>query len=98
MPWHVRLWLVVIIVRDKIGDGVFRKELAEFGIKLRGQRLVMRHDQSWFLQLLNDGCHRECFAGGCRTQQDLVLESALDAFDQLSDGFRLVTGGLEGSV
>jgi hypothetical protein len=33
-----------------------------------------------------------------RALQHLMLESALDAFDQLPDGFRLVTGGLEGGV
>ena len=41
---HVSLWLVVVVVRDKILDGVFRKKLAHFGIQLRGQGFVGRHD------------------------------------------------------
>jgi hypothetical protein len=58
----------------------------------------MRHDQSRLLQLLYDRGNRKRFAGGGGPQQDLVLESSLDAVYQLSDGFRLVAGGLEGSV
>jgi hypothetical protein len=49
-------------------------------------------------QLLDDRGDRECFASSCRAQQDLVFESVVDAFDKLPDGFRLVAGGLEGSV
>ena len=40
----VCFWLVVIEIRDKIVDFVFRKELAKFGIKLSSESLVMRQD------------------------------------------------------
>ncbi len=98
VPRHVGLRLVVIVVGDEIRDGVFREELAELGVELRRQGLVVRHDQGRFLQLLDDRGDREGLAGAGRAQQDLVLESALDAVDKLADGFRLVAGGLEGGV
>jgi hypothetical protein len=94
----VGLRLVVIIVRNKIGNGVLREEILELGIQLRGQGFVVRHDQRRFLQLLDDGGNREGLASAGRTQQDLVLASVLDALHKLVDGFRLVAGGLEGSV
>ena len=50
------------------------------------------------LQLLNDRGDRKGLAGAGGAQQNLVLQAALDAFDQLSNGFRLIAGGLEGGV
>ncbi len=37
---NVRLGLVIVVVRDEVLDRVVRKELAEFGVQLRGERLV----------------------------------------------------------
>ena len=56
----------------------------------------MGHDEGWFLNLLDDRGYGERFAGAGCAEQDLVLESALDAFNKQTDGFRLVAGGLEG--
>ena len=98
MAGHVGLRLVVVVVGDKVLDRVFREELLELGVELRRQGLVVRHDQGRLLQLLDDRGHREGLTGAGGAQQDLVFQSALDAFDQLSDGFRLVAGGLEGGI
>jgi hypothetical protein len=58
----------------------------------------MRHDQGWFLELLDDRSDRERFAGCSRTQQYLVLKPMLDTFDKLLDGFWLVASEMEGCV
>ena len=42
---QVRLGLVVVEVADEVLDGVVREELAELGVELRGQRLVVRQHQ-----------------------------------------------------
>ncbi len=34
---HIGFWLVVVVVRNKILDGVFREKLLEFRVKLGGQ-------------------------------------------------------------
>ena len=44
-PRQVRLGLVVVEVADEVLDGVVREELAELGVQLGGQRLVVRQDQ-----------------------------------------------------
>ena len=48
------------------------------------------------MELLDDRGNCIGLPGTSRTQQDLVLEPALDAVHELADGFRLVAGGLEG--
>jgi hypothetical protein len=40
--WHVRFRLVVIVIADEVLDGVLWEERAEFVIKLRRERLVVR--------------------------------------------------------
>ena len=42
---QVRLGLVVVEVADEVLDGVVREELAELGVELRGERLVVGQDQ-----------------------------------------------------
>ena len=44
-PGQVRLGLVVVEVADEVLDRVLREELAELGVELRGERLVVREDQ-----------------------------------------------------
>jgi hypothetical protein len=58
----------------------------------------MSHDQGWFLNLLDDRGDCECFAGAGGAEQYLVLEVPLDSIHELADGFRLVTGWLEGGA
>ena len=42
---QVRLGLVVVEVADEVLDRVLREELAELGVELRGERLVVGEDQ-----------------------------------------------------
>ena len=48
---NVGFWLVVIIVTDKIGDGIMRKKLFEFAAKLCGKRFIVGNDERWPIQL-----------------------------------------------
>ena len=58
----VRLGLIVVVVGDKILDGVFREKFTEFRTELRGKRFVVREHERRAIQLCNDVCHRERFA------------------------------------
>ena len=58
----------------------------------------MRHHQRRALHLGDDLRHGVSLAGASGTQQHLVLVTLVDPIHQLADGFRLVTGGMEGSL
>ena len=68
MSGNIGFRLIVIIIRNKILNRVFRKEIFEFRVKLRGQSLIVGHDQRGHLQLLNHRCNGECFARASRAQ------------------------------
>ena len=51
---HVRLGLVVVVVRNEVLDRVVREELAELAVELRRERLVVRHHQRRALHALDD--------------------------------------------
>ena len=44
-PGQVRLGLVVVEVADEVLDRVVREELAELGVELGGERLVVGEDE-----------------------------------------------------
>ena len=89
---HIRLGLVVIVIRDKILDRVFREELPELGIKLGRQRLVRGQDQCRPTAPGNHIGHGVGLARACHTQQRLVGQPVLQPFHQLGNRCRLVTG------
>jgi hypothetical protein len=90
--WNVRFRLVVVVVRDKVLDSVFREELPHLGIELRRKRLVRSHDERWTSEPRNNMRHRVRLAGAGDTQQSLIRETVADAFDELLDRFRLIAG------
>ena len=87
---HVRLGLVVIVVRHEVHHGVVGKELLQLAGQLRRQRLVRSHDQRGLLHGLDDLCHGERLAGTGDAQQVLIAQALLDAGRQLLDGLRLI--------
>ena len=95
---HICLRLVVIVVGDKILDGVLRKELLELAVELRGQRLVVRDNQRRLLELLDDIRHRVGLSGACHAEQGLHLVAFPEAFHQFPDRLRLISGRLIGCV
>ena len=56
-PGQVRLGLVVVEVADEVLDRVVREELAELGVELGGERLVVGEDERRLLVRL-DGLRR----------------------------------------
>ena len=94
MPGNIGFRLIVIIVGDEVFDRIVGKEFLEFGIKLGCKRFVVSHNQSRFLDLLDDVGHGECFTGAGGAKQHLMSASGTDAFNQLGYGLRLVSHGL----
>ena len=54
--------LVVVVVADEVLDGIVREQLPEFGVELRGERLVGRQHQGGAAPTRDDLGHRERLA------------------------------------
>ena len=93
MPGNIGFGLIIIIIRNKILDRVFREELFEFRIELCGESLIMRHNQRGHLQLLDNGCNGKRLARAGRAEQHLIPHSFADTIHKLGNRFGLVTGG-----
>ena len=97
-PRQVRLGLEVVVVADEVLHRVVREELAELLVQLRGERLVVGHDQRRALGRLDHLGRGVRLAGPGRPEQHLVLESGLETADQVGNRLRLVAGRLERGV
>ena len=64
----VGLWLIIIVVADKIFNGVLRKETFQLSEQLSGEGFVGGDNQSRLLDLGNNLCHGKGFPGSCDTQ------------------------------
>ena len=71
-----------------------REEVLELLVELRGQNLVVRHDQRRPLQRLDHLAHGERLARAGDAQQHLVLFALHHAAHQLLDGLTLVPARL----
>ena len=91
----IGLRLIIVVVGNEILHRAVRKELAELGAQLRGQRLVVGDDQRGPLHALDDGGHGVGLAGARNAQQYLTGHTALHALRQRLDGLRLVALRLE---
>ena len=92
---QVRLGLVVVEVADEVLDLVLREELAELGVELRGERLVVGEDERRAVGLLDDLGERVGLARPRRAEQDLVVEALAEAVDQALDRLGLVARRFE---
>ena len=92
---NVGFRLVVVVVADEVFDGVLGKEALELLIELRGQRLVVRHDQRGPVHLRQHLGHREGLARSGHTEQHLVRVAPVQALDQLGHGTNLVPADFE---
>ena len=88
--WNICFRLIIVVVGDKIFHCVIRKELFEFPIQLRSQRLIMCNNQCRLVHLLNDIRHGKCLTRSSNSKQRLTLVSFFETFDQLSNYLRLV--------
>ncbi|MNQ74102.1 hypothetical protein D3C85_888540 [compost metagenome] len=92
---HIGFGLVVVVVGNEVLHRVVREKTLELAVQLRGQGLVRRQHQGRTLHLGNHVGDAEGLAGTCHTEQRLVRQPGVDAFDHQADGFRLIAGGLE---
>ena len=72
---QVRLGLVVVEVADEVLDRVLREELAELGVQLRGEGLVVGEDQRRPVGRRDDLGRGVRLARAGDAQQDLVLQA-----------------------
>ena len=93
---QVRLGLVVVEVADEVLDGVLGEELAELGVQLGGERLVVREDQRRLVVLGDRPGEGRGLAGAGGAEQCLVPDALGEAVGQPLDRRGLVAGGLEG--
>src|SRR3990167_8926089 len=89
---NISFGLIVIVVRDKIMHGVFRKELLEFAVELGGQSFIMGNYQGGFLNFFYNAGHGKSFARAGYAQQSLVAVAVFYSLNQFSNGFRLIAG------
>ncbi len=87
--------LVVVVVADEVLDGVLGKEPAELLIELRGERLVVGHDEGRTIHLRDALRHGERLARPGHAEQDLRLVAAVQPRDELLDRVPLIAGDLE---
>ena len=86
----VRLGLIVIEVRDEILDGVIRKEVAELGAQLGGERFVVAQDERRFLHELHDARHGDRLSGAGDAEQRLGFVATQNTLGELVGSRRLV--------
>src|SRR6185369_15720157 len=86
--------LIVVVVGDKVFDGVLREEVAELRTQLRGKRLVVSHHQGRALHFLDYGRNRESFPCCRRSQQRLESPVFVQPLRQFLNRLRLIAGRL----
>ncbi len=94
-PGQVRLGLVVVEVADEVLDGVLGKELAELGVQLGGERLVVGQDQRRLVVVGDRPGERRGLARAGRPEQRLVADPVGQTRAEPLDRGRLVAGRLE---
>jgi hypothetical protein len=82
--------LIVIEVTDEVFDRILGEELLELRVELRGERLVMRDDQGWPVDVPDDVRCREGLPRARHPEQRLVPIARLDGLRELGNGLGLI--------
>ncbi len=90
-----RRFLLDVRVGDEVFDRVPGEEALEFLVELRGERLVVGHDQRRAVHRRDDLRHREGLARPGDAEQHLVLVATGEPLDQLGNRADLVAADLE---
>ena len=88
---HIRLGLIVVVVRHKVDHGVVGKEFLELARKLSGKRFIGSHNERRLPQGLNCLGHREGLARASHAQQNLIAISVSHALYKRLNGLWLRT-------
>lgn len=91
---HIGFRLIIIVIGDEIFHRIVGEEVFEFGIELRRQRLVRRKDDGRALRRLDHLGHGEGLARTGDAEQHLAALAGIDAFHEVGNCGRLVTGWL----
>jgi hypothetical protein len=94
----VGLRLVVVVVGNKVFDGVVGKQLPKLLVELGRQRLVVGDDERRLVDLLDNPRDGVCFARAGDAEQCLLGHPGFVAGDQLLDRVGLIAGRLERCV
>ena len=92
----VRFGLIVVEVRDEVLDRVFRKELAELGAELGGERLVVAEHERRLLDELDGPRHRHRLAAAGDPEQRLGAVAPQHAARQGFGRLGLIAGQRKG--
>ena len=92
---HIGFGLIVVVIGNKILDGVVGEKALELAIELGGEGFVGGEDQGGTLRRLDHLGHGKSFAGAGDAEQHLGAILALYALHQFRDGERLVALGDE---
>ena len=92
---HVRLRLIVIVVGDEVFHRVLRKKLLHLPVELRRQGFVVRNNQRWLLNLLDDLRHGERLSGTGDPHQGLVPIPGQNAVHNMIHRLGLIPGEVE---
>ena len=94
---YVGLWLVVVVVRNEVFDGVFGEKLPQLVAQLCRQRFVVGQHQGRSPGLGDHIGHREGFSGSRCAKQRLVALTAVHPLNQLGNRRGLIPFGRIGS-
>ena len=93
--WHIGFGLVVVVVGNEVLHRVVGEERLELAVELRRQGFVWRQHQGRAVGLGDHIGDAEGLARTGHPKQRLVRQAGLDAFDHLTNGFRLIAGGFK---
>ncbi len=86
----VGLGLVVVVIADKVGNGIVRKEGFELPVKLGGEGLVVGDDEGGPVHGGDHVRHREGLSGPGHAEENLVRLPVLKPLDEAGDRLRLI--------
>src|SRR5208282_1277957 len=90
--------LVIIIVAYEKLHCVLRKQLFEFTVQLRCQRLIVSYNKSRFVEIGNNMRNSKGLARAGNAEEDLMLEVLNYPFGQIIYSLRLVSLGSEAGL
>ena len=96
--WDIGFRLIVVVVRDEILNGVFRKELFHLAVQLRRQGFIGRQHHGRTLQVGNDVGNGKGFTRAGYPQQRLMRETILQPLFQTANRFWLIARRTESGI
>ena len=87
----IRLRLIIVVIGDKILDGIFREILTELGAKLCCKGLIVSQNEGRAVYSLYNTCHGKGLTGAGNAEQHLLVDAVFDAVYKLIYSLRLIS-------